>query len=163
MEWEFVAPVIIMVVLTLTVGGVLLLRPIAKRLGDIVELMLRGKQEGAEGELRRMGDLLENVDARMRLLEERQDFTERLLGAGDRAKDIGSRCFDEHHRLHYGSRSRSLYPHLPRSSQSRPCLPRQHRPRKSAQERPRPYHPLARRRPTAGGIHRERFRPPPTS
>ncbi len=88
MEWEFVAPVIIMVVLTLTVGGVLLLRPIAKRLGDIAELMLREKREGAEGELRRMGDLLENVDARMRLLEERQDFTERLLGSPDRAKEI---------------------------------------------------------------------------
>lgn len=58
MDWDVIAPMVIMVVLTLTVGGVLLLRPIAKRLGDIVELMLRGKQEGAEGELRRMADLL---------------------------------------------------------------------------------------------------------
>jgi hypothetical protein len=57
-------------------------------LGDIVELMLREKHEGSEGELRRMGDLLENVDARMRLLEERQEFSERLLGSSDRAKDI---------------------------------------------------------------------------
>ena len=57
-DWDVIAPMVIMVVLTLTVGGVLLLRPIAKRLGDIVELMLRGKQEGAEGELRRMADLL---------------------------------------------------------------------------------------------------------
>jgi len=88
MEWAFITPLIMMVVFTLTVGGVLLLRPIAKPLGDIVELMLRQKREGAEGELRRMGDLLENVDARMRLLEERQDFTERLLDSGDRAKDI---------------------------------------------------------------------------
>ncbi len=88
MDWEFVAPLIMMVVFTLTVGGVLLLRPIAKRLGDIVELMLREKREGAEGELRRMGDLLENVDARKRLLEERQVFTERLLGSPDRAKEI---------------------------------------------------------------------------
>ncbi len=44
--------------------------------------------DGSEGELRRMGDLLENVDARMRLLEERQDFTERLLDSGDRAKEL---------------------------------------------------------------------------
>ncbi len=88
MDWDVIAPLITVVVLILTVGGVLLLRPIAKRLGDIAELMLREKREGAEGELRRMGDLLENVDARMRLLEERQDFTERLLGSPDRVKEI---------------------------------------------------------------------------
>ena len=88
MDWDLIAPLIMVVVLILTVGGVLLLRPIAKRLGDIVELMLREKREGAEGELRRMGDLLENVDARMTLLEERQDFSERLLASSDRAKDI---------------------------------------------------------------------------
>ena len=88
MDWDVIAPLIMVVVLTLTVGGVLLLRPIAKRLGDIVELMLREKQEGAQGELRRMGDLLENVHARVRLLEERQDFSERLLGSSDRAKEI---------------------------------------------------------------------------
>ncbi len=88
MDWDVIAPLIMVVVLTLTVGGVLLLRPIAKRLGDIVELMLHEKQEGAQGELRRMGDLLENVHARVRLLEERQDFSERLLGLSDRAKEI---------------------------------------------------------------------------
>ena len=87
MDPEILAPLILTVVLTLTVGGVLLLRPIAKRLGDIVELMIRGKQGEAEGELRRIGDLLETVSGRMALLEERQDFTERLLASPDRAKD----------------------------------------------------------------------------
>ena len=87
MDPEILAPLILTVVLTLTVGGVLLLRPIAKRLGDIAELMLREKQGGTEGELRRMGDLLETVDAHMTLLEDRQDFTERLLASPDRPKD----------------------------------------------------------------------------
>ena len=87
MDPEILAPLILTVVLTLTVGGVLLLRPIAKRLGDIVELMIRGKQSDSEGELRRIGDLLETVSGRMALLEERQDFTERLLASPDRAKD----------------------------------------------------------------------------
>ena len=87
MDPEILAPLILTVVLTLTVGGVLLLRPIAKRLGDIAELMLREKQGGTERELRRMGDLLETVDARMTLLEDRQDFTERLLTSPDRLKD----------------------------------------------------------------------------
>ncbi len=87
MDPEILAPLILTVVLTLTVGGVLLLRPIAKRLGDIVELMIRGRQGEGEGELRRIGDLLETVSARMALLEERQDFTERLLASPDREKD----------------------------------------------------------------------------
>ena len=87
MDPEILAPLILTVVLTLTVAGVVLRRPIAKRLGDIVELMIRGKQVEAEGELRRMGDLLETVSARMALLEERQDFTERLLASPDRAQD----------------------------------------------------------------------------
>lgn len=87
MNPDILAPLIISVVLTLTVGGVLLLRPIAKRLGDIAELMLHEKKGGTESELRRMGDLLETVSARMGLLEERQDFTERLLETPDRPKD----------------------------------------------------------------------------
>ena len=86
MDPDILALLILMVVLTLTVGGVLLLRPIAKRLGDIAELMLRENKGGTESELRRMGDLLETVDARMTLLEDRQDFTERLLAAPDRPK-----------------------------------------------------------------------------
>ncbi len=84
MEWEFIAPMVMMIVLTLTIGGVVLLRPIAKRLGEIAELLLREKREGASGELQRIGDLLETVSARMALLEERQDFTERLLESPDR-------------------------------------------------------------------------------
>ena len=87
MDWDFVAPMITLIVFFLTVGGVLVLRPIAKRLGDIVELMLREKQEGAQGELRRMADLLETVSARMALLEERQDFTERLLSSPERTEE----------------------------------------------------------------------------
>ena len=87
MNPDILAPLIISVVLTLTVGGVLLLRPIAERLGDIAEPMLHEREGGTESELRRMGDLLETVCARMGLLEERQDFTERLLETPDRPKD----------------------------------------------------------------------------
>jgi hypothetical protein len=87
LDWDIIGPMIAMIVFFLTVGGVLVLRPIAKRLGDIAELMLREKQEGAQGELRRMADLLETVSARMGLLEERQDFTERLLASPEREED----------------------------------------------------------------------------
>ena len=78
---------VVIVVFIITVGAVAVLRPIGRRLGDIVEIMLRGKQGGTEGELRRVGDLLETVSARMALLEERQDFTERMLASPDRAAD----------------------------------------------------------------------------
>ena len=87
MDWELIASMITIVVLTLTVGGVVLLRPIAKRLGDLVELMLRDKQQGIESEVGRMTDLLETINARMVLMEERQDFTERLLASPERTKE----------------------------------------------------------------------------
>lgn len=90
MEWEFIAPMIMMVVLTLTVGGVMVLRPIATRIGDLLELYARDRQAGLENDIHQVKDLLETMDARLRLMEDRQDFTERLLSAGDRPAE-GSR------------------------------------------------------------------------
>lgn len=84
MEWEFIAPMIMMVVLTLTVGGVMVLRPIAKRVGDLLEMYARERQAGLESDLHQVRDLLETMDARLRLMEDRQDFTERLLSSGER-------------------------------------------------------------------------------
>lgn len=77
---------IVGVVLILTVGGVTLLRPLAKRLGDLLEIMAREKQQGLETDVHQMRDLLETMNARLQLMEERQDFTERLL-AGERKRD----------------------------------------------------------------------------
>ena len=79
MEWEFIAPMVTGTVFILTVGGVLVLRPISKRIGELLELYARDKQAGLEGEVHQVRDLLETMDARLRLIEERQDFTERLL------------------------------------------------------------------------------------
>jgi hypothetical protein len=84
MEWEFIAPMVVSVVLILTVGGVVLLRPIAKRLSELVELYAHDRQSGVHSELGQMRDLLETMSARLQLLEERQDFTERLLSSGGR-------------------------------------------------------------------------------
>jgi len=82
MDWEMVAPMVIGVVFILTTGGVLILRPIAKRLGDLIEVYGREKESGLRTEVGQMRDLLETMNARMQLLEERQDFTERLLSPG---------------------------------------------------------------------------------
>jgi hypothetical protein len=73
-----------LIVLFLTVGAVLILRPISKRIGDLLELYSRERQSGLHAEVQQMRDLLETVNGRMQLLEERQDFTERLLDSETR-------------------------------------------------------------------------------
>jgi hypothetical protein len=77
---EIIAPMIFLIILTLTIGGVILLKPIANKLGHLLEAMAEERsrpQLGAEvGHIR---DLLETTNARLALLEERQEFTEALL------------------------------------------------------------------------------------
>ena len=79
MDWEVVAPMVVAVVLILTVGGVLVLRPIAKRISELLELYARDRSSGLQNEVSQVRDLLETMNARLELLEDRQDFTERLL------------------------------------------------------------------------------------
>ena len=84
MDWDAFAPMVVLLTLILTAGGVLLLRPLTKRLGDLVQVMaeerrLKTQPQGAElGQLR---DVLESINARLALLEERQDFTDQLISA----------------------------------------------------------------------------------
>ena len=83
---EDFAPMLVIMTLILTTGAVLLLRPIAKRLGDLLELM--AKQRAGEIEApgtQRMEHLLEAIDARLGLVEERLDFTDSLLQSGREA------------------------------------------------------------------------------
>lgn len=87
MDWEMVAPMLTLIVLFITVGGVAVLRPISKRVGDLLELYARDRQQGLQNEVGQVRDLLETLDARLQLIEERQDFTDRLLApAPDSAK-----------------------------------------------------------------------------
>ena len=79
-EWEFLAPMIVMVTLIVTTGGVVLLRPLTKRLVELLEATTREKANPqVQGDSDVMRDLLETMNSRLALLEERQDFTERLL------------------------------------------------------------------------------------
>ena len=91
MEWEFIAPMIVSTTFIITVGGVLVLRPIAKRVSDLLEVYARDRQSGVTNELHQVRDLLESIEGRMRLMEERQDFTERLIGSGGKADTAGRR------------------------------------------------------------------------
>jgi len=77
---EFIAPLIMGVVLILAVSGVILLRPLSKQLGTLLEAMAKERTEPRLGEdLGHMRDLLETIDGRLSLMEERQDFTDALL------------------------------------------------------------------------------------
>jgi hypothetical protein len=82
-EWEVIAPMIVSVVFIVTVGGVAVLRPIAKRTSELLELYARDRHSGIGNDVHQMRDLLETMDARLQLMEERQDFTERLLNSGE--------------------------------------------------------------------------------
>ncbi len=82
MEWEFIAPMIVSVVLVLTVGGVVLLRPVAKRLGALLDVMVLEKSRSSGIDDRRLLETIDTLNDRLSLLEERQDFTERLIGRG---------------------------------------------------------------------------------
>jgi hypothetical protein len=80
--WEALIPMVVSVVLFLTIGGVLILRPIAKHLGAYLEALTRQQLEGDRSvERAQLRDILETMDRRLQLLEERQDFAERLLRA----------------------------------------------------------------------------------
>ncbi len=79
MEWDAVAPMIVSSLLIVTTGGVLVLRPIAKRLGDLLEVMTRERLSGDREERIHMRELFETMNQRLSLLEDRQDFTERLI------------------------------------------------------------------------------------
>lgn len=90
MEWDLIAPMIVSVVFILTVGGVAVLRPIAKRVSDLLELYAGDRRSGVESEVHQLRDLLETMNARLQLMEDRQDFAERLIGSGsERATNVG--------------------------------------------------------------------------
>lgn len=66
-----------------------MLRPLAKRLSELLELYARERTTGLEHEVGQMRDLLETMSARLQLLEDRQDFTERLIGSGEKREAKG--------------------------------------------------------------------------
>ena len=90
MEWEFIAPMFISTVFIVTVGGVLVLRPISKRISELLEFYARDRRGGVESGVPQIRDLLETMDARLHLMEERQEFTEKLLSSGGRSDTSGA-------------------------------------------------------------------------
>jgi hypothetical protein len=71
---------VVALTLIVTAGTVYLLRPIMARLGNLLEVMSKERlgELPARSEDRQL-ELLESLNARMSLVEERLDFTDRLL------------------------------------------------------------------------------------
>lgn len=81
---------LIPITLFMCTAAVLILRPISKKLGALLEAMTRERIQQApppareDPQLARVTMLLEQVSRRIELMEERLDFTERLVGSGRR-------------------------------------------------------------------------------
>ena len=76
----------VMATAIVTTGGVLIFRPISKRLGALLEVMTQQKLRAANvdpHDTHRIRELLLSIDSRLTMLEERQDFAEALISAGD--------------------------------------------------------------------------------
>lgn len=53
MDWGIIAPMIATLVLILTVGGVTILRPLARRVSDLLEVYAQEQRSGLHGEVAR--------------------------------------------------------------------------------------------------------------
>jgi hypothetical protein len=86
MRSDDLAMLIVLVTAILTTGGVLILRPIAKRVGMLLEVMTQQKLKQANTDpydMVRIRESLASIDGRLSQLEERQDFAEALISSGD--------------------------------------------------------------------------------
>lgn len=74
------AMMIVLCTLILTTGGVLILRPISKRLGVFLDAVTQAKLRATpEVELTRIREVLSSIDGRLDQIKERQDFAEALI------------------------------------------------------------------------------------
>ena len=90
MDWEALVSLVVPSLFIVTAGGVFILRPIAAKLGTLLDAMAREKAGFGPEETRRLREALETMNDRLSLLEERQDFIERLIGpraSGDARSD----------------------------------------------------------------------------
>ncbi|KPK79895.1 MAG: hypothetical protein AMS25_11085 [Gemmatimonas sp. SM23_52] len=87
MDPDAVAPLIFSMTLVLSIAGVLILRPLVKRLGDLIEATAHEKRVKAKDEeLARLTEIVGRLTDRIERIEDRQDFTERILASPERTE-----------------------------------------------------------------------------
>jgi hypothetical protein len=83
--------VLIPITMFMCIAAVAILRPITTKLGGLLDVMRRERlaPPGDESELARLRITMERVAGRIDLIEERLDFTERLLNGSRRTPTPG--------------------------------------------------------------------------
>lgn len=85
--------ILIPIFLFLCIAGVSILRPITKRLGLLLEAMAREKMEATkaptDAHSARLTHQLDQVSARLELMEDRVEFVEKLLESRSRGQVPG--------------------------------------------------------------------------
>lgn len=86
------APFLLGMTLMLCTAGVIILRPLTKRLGDSIQA--RNRERAARSQLpsadvERLTEVVNRLTDRIESLEERQEFSERLLDSLDRTESRG--------------------------------------------------------------------------
>lgn len=80
-----IAPVLVTMTLAVVTGGVLILRPITKKIGSLIEVAIEERRRRFAApqtpEMPRLVELLEGIDERLSSLEEKQRFTDAILHA----------------------------------------------------------------------------------
>jgi hypothetical protein len=87
MDPNALAGMVFTLVFTGLIGGFVLLYPLSKRLGALMESKLRSQSEGApQADIRKLTEVVRSLEREVRSLRERQEFTDSLLAARDREK-----------------------------------------------------------------------------
>lgn len=79
------ATTLMVVTAVLATAGVIVILPVTRRLGSLLEAMTQERlvRRNQAPEMAQVRDLLNNIDQRLSLMEERQEFAEALLAHGD--------------------------------------------------------------------------------
>jgi hypothetical protein len=74
----------------MSVAAVLILRPVTKKIGGLIEVMTRDRAglRADDAQTTRVIALMEQMSRRMEMMEERLDFTERLVATPQRRRVI---------------------------------------------------------------------------
>jgi hypothetical protein len=80
---EAVVEALIPITMFLSIAAVMILRPITRRIGMLLEAMARDREQARHVSVTdtRMLNLMEQMSKRLELMEERLDFTERLVAS----------------------------------------------------------------------------------
>jgi hypothetical protein len=90
MNPQDVAPMIVFTTLIVVTGGVVLLRPLAKRFGDLIDVTIAERRRNLDPpepvtDQARLLNVVESVEERLSRLEDRQAFTDSLLSSNNRS------------------------------------------------------------------------------